>query len=100
MRPPPHAEITRPGGHPAKNAHRAGAPNTQQSGETPMVGTAVSRRVDGKPETAADTRFFDLRESGYTGPIDQDGYPVTGEGPAAVYPERAALWELLKAGVA
>ncbi len=29
--------------------------------------------LDGKPETDADKRFFDLRESGYTGPIDQDG---------------------------
>ena len=29
-----------------------------------------SRRVDGKPETAADKRFFDLRQRGYTGPID------------------------------
>lgn len=36
-----------------------------------------TRRVDGKPETAADTRFFDLRESGYEGPIDQDGYKST-----------------------
>lgn len=35
-----------------------------------------TRRVDGEPETEADTRFFDLRESGYTGPIDQDGYPA------------------------
>lgn len=33
-----------------------------------------TRRADGKPETPADTRFFDLRESGYDGPIDQDGY--------------------------
>lgn len=32
-----------------------------------------SRRVDGKPETEADRKFFDLRESGYTGPIDQGG---------------------------
>jgi hypothetical protein len=31
-----------------------------------------TRRPGGKPETAADRRFFDLRESGYTGPIDQD----------------------------
>lgn len=37
-------------------------------------GTPVaSRRIDGKPETEADKRFFDLRQSGYTGPIDQDG---------------------------
>jgi len=35
-----------------------------------------SRRWDRAPETAADKRFFDLRESGYTGWIDQDGYAV------------------------
>jgi hypothetical protein len=33
--------------------------------------------VDGKPETPADRRFFDLRQSGYTGPIDHDGYEAT-----------------------
>lgn len=33
-----------------------------------------TRRPDGQQETAADSRFFDLRESGYTGPVDQDGY--------------------------
>ncbi len=32
-----------------------------------------TRRVDGKPETAADKRFFDLREFGYTGPVNRDG---------------------------
>jgi hypothetical protein len=37
---------------------------------------APTRRPDGKPETEADKRFFDLRESGYTGPIDQDGHAV------------------------
>jgi hypothetical protein len=36
-----------------------------------------TRRVDGRPESAADTRFFDLRESGYDGPIDQDGCKST-----------------------
>jgi hypothetical protein len=36
-----------------------------------------TRRPDGRPETAADTRFFDLRESGYDGPVDQDGRKVT-----------------------
>ncbi len=36
-----------------------------------------TRRVDGKPETVADARFFDLREAGYDGPIDQDGRKVT-----------------------
>jgi hypothetical protein len=37
-----------------------------------------TRRADGKPETAKDKRFFDLRESGYKGPIDQDGRAVMG----------------------
>lgn len=32
-----------------------------------------SRRWDGEPETKADRKFFDLRESGYKGSIDQDG---------------------------
>jgi hypothetical protein len=41
--------------------------------EDEVTGT---RRLDGKPETDADKRFFDLRESGYTGPINQDGYAV------------------------
>ena len=36
-------------------------------------GDKPSRRIDRKPETEADKRFFDLRESGYSGPIDQDG---------------------------
>jgi hypothetical protein len=36
-------------------------------------GQGGSRRFDGKPETEADKRFFNLRESGYTGPINQDG---------------------------
>ncbi|GGM77421.1 hypothetical protein GCM10012275_55130 [Longimycelium tulufanense] len=35
-----------------------------------------TRRWDGQPETEADTRFFDLRASGYCGAIDQDGNPV------------------------
>lgn len=37
---------------------------------------AKSRRADGKPETAKDKRFFDLRESGETRPIDQGGNVV------------------------
>jgi hypothetical protein len=39
---------------------------------------STSRRVDGKPETDTDRRFFDARQSGYTGPIDQDGNRGTG----------------------
>ncbi len=32
---------------------------------------------DGQPLNDADRRLYALRESGYTGPIDQDGYPAT-----------------------
>ncbi len=32
-----------------------------------------TRRGDGRPETEADRKFFDLRESGYDGPIDENG---------------------------
>ena len=38
---------------------------------------SATRRLDGKPETPADTRFSGLRERSYTGPIDQGG---TGHG--------------------
>jgi hypothetical protein len=44
-------------------------------GEHPL-GENPSRRGDGQPETDADARFFDARENGYTGWIDQDGYQV------------------------
>jgi hypothetical protein len=50
----------------------------QTTAGTPDTPSMSSRRFDGKPETDADRRFFDLRESGYTGWIDQDGYPVDG----------------------
>jgi hypothetical protein len=45
---------------------------------TPTIPSASSRRFDGKPETDADRRFFDLRESGYTGWIDQHGHATDG----------------------
>jgi hypothetical protein len=37
-----------------------------------------SRRADGKPETKADRKFFDLRESGWKGAIDRNGDAVMG----------------------
>jgi hypothetical protein len=46
--------------------------------EADPAATAATRRFDGQPETDPDRRFFDLRESGYTGWIDQDGHPVDG----------------------
>ena len=47
--------------------------NARPRGEPGAGGEPATRRPDGKPETDADKRFFDLRASGYTGPIDQDG---------------------------
>jgi hypothetical protein len=47
--------------------------------DEPATGTpepVPTRRLGGKPGTGADTRFPGLRGSGYTGPIDQDGYPA------------------------
>ena len=51
-------------------------------------GDTMSRRFDGRPETDADKRFFDLRESGYTGPVDQDGYATN---------EHADIFDALRA---
>ena len=39
MTTPQKVKFTRPDAHSAKNARQVGAPNTQQSGENPMVGT-------------------------------------------------------------
>lgn len=48
----------------------------------------ATRRADGEQETPADKRFFDLRDAGYEGPIDQDGHAVsTAAGPAGLDPE-------------
>jgi hypothetical protein len=65
---------------------------------------APSRRPDRRPETDADRRFFDNREGGYRGPIDQDGNksdgwptnPLTG-GPA-ITPGSALLAAAVEAG--
>lgn len=64
---------------------------TSEMGESPHSAGSVgedqtpTRRADGCPETDSDRRFFDLRDAGYRGWIDQDGYPVAerGDGGAA-----------------
>jgi hypothetical protein len=50
-----------------------------------------SRRWDGEPETEADTWFFDLRESGYNGPITRDGHPDTSGEDARTLRDMAAV---------
>jgi hypothetical protein len=67
---------------PTHNPVRDGADLT-----TPAVGGPVdptSRRLDGRPETDADRRRFDLRAAGYHGPVDPDGHPVMPDGPVSV----------------
>jgi hypothetical protein len=46
------------------------------------MSTSTSRNWDGSPESEHDERFHNLRDSGYTGPIDEDGYAAT-DGPDA-----------------
>ncbi|WP_158852342.1 hypothetical protein [Saccharothrix deserti] len=66
---------------PAKKTPPVLVSNTHESRQesTSMADKALqhqptTRRWDGAPETPADTRFYDPRETGYRGPIDQDGY--------------------------
>jgi hypothetical protein len=44
-----------------------------------------SRRLDGKPETDADRRFFAERASGYRGPLDENGRRVTDPATLAIF---------------
>ncbi|HEX9337768.1 MAG TPA: hypothetical protein VF892_17870 [Pseudonocardiaceae bacterium] len=53
------------------------------------MGLFSSRNWDGSPETDQDSRFHDLRDSGYTGPIDHNGHAVT-SGPDAAILRRMA----------
>lgn len=99
---PPGSEITRPGGHPAKNSHRAGAPNTQQSGETLMVGTSDPAH------TVAVREIQELLYSNAERFVEADHasgavlvrFPaladLVAELVARPRAERAALWDLLK----
>jgi hypothetical protein len=60
------------------------------AGFGPADSAVESRRADHQPETPADTRHHDLRESGYKGWIDGDGYAVDGPPewptPTSVFP--------------
>lgn len=102
--------FTRPGGHSAKNAPRAGAPNTQQRGETPMVGSEDRGLAAG--ETARLLEWLQDRLAGemsrflWTGPDGESVYSpfslaqviteLLTEHTGALRLQRAALWELLK----
>jgi hypothetical protein len=83
---------------PAGWAPTGGEPEPPAAASSPPPFTADpspdeprSRRWDGEPETEADRRFFDARDSGYLGWIDSDGYRLTDE-------QARALWESWGAG--
>ena len=56
-----------------KSRQAAKAEGGSEGSEETAPAEQPSRRVDGQPETPADARFFDLRQSGYSGPINRDG---------------------------
>ena len=84
--PRPRRPRARPGGdHPGCAwAGPAGRPASRQAPQMRPRGPAAGARPAARtasPETDADKRLFDLRQSGYTGPVDQDGYAVRQDTP-------------------
>lgn len=57
---------------------RPGAPTATREVETTMVDADALIAVD-ESMTDADRRFFGLRASGFTGPIDHNGHPVVAD---------------------
>jgi hypothetical protein len=106
MTTPPTTLITRPGGPSAKNARRAGAPNTQPSGENLMVGTITSpahnkavREIQQLLYDNAD-RFVEADHA--SGAVLVRFTPLAAlvaDLVTQARAERAALWELLKRSV-
>jgi hypothetical protein len=76
-------------------AHATAPDDGKAAPPLPADEVRPTRRVDGKPETPADTRFFDWRQGGYRGPIDQDGNI-----PASDAPGMAALAALARLSAA
>lgn len=54
-----------------------GAPTRSQTDELAAALPSDRKGWDGQPLNDADRRLYALRDSGYKGPIDQDGYPDT-----------------------
>lgn len=60
-------------GHPQGSSSFGGPPRSNWY-DPPAAARPKVSPVTGRPLSDADHRFFDLRASGYTGPINQDGY--------------------------
>lgn len=59
-------------------ARSGGGVPTREMADKLAAGLAADRKGwDGQPLNERDRRLYALRESGYKGPIDQDGYPDT-----------------------
>lgn len=72
--------LDEPGASPTTTqaARSGGGVPTREDADRLAAELPASRRGwDGSPLNEKDKRFFGLRDSGYTGPIDQDGYPAT-----------------------
>lgn len=59
----------------------SGVPSREDTDRLAAEYQADAKGWDGKPLSEKDRRLYALRDSGWTGPIDQDGYPdATSEG--------------------
>jgi hypothetical protein len=58
-------------------AGRTGVPTRQRTDELAATYPADATGWDGKPLSPVDRRLYALRDAGWKGPIDQDGYPDT-----------------------
>src|SRR4051812_28154497 len=61
----------------ASTAPASAVPDRKQTDRLAAALPADRKGWDGSPLDAKGRRLFALRESGYTGPINQDGYPDT-----------------------
>jgi hypothetical protein len=62
---------------PVVNEAPGGVPSRERADQLAAKLPADRKGWDGKPLDDKDRRLYALRESGYTGPINQDGYPDT-----------------------
>lgn len=61
----------------AKDNNKGTAPSRARTDELAAALPADRTGFDGQPLSEDARRLYALREAGYKGPIDQDGYPVT-----------------------
>jgi hypothetical protein len=59
----------------------------QPTQNTATLAEQPSRCWDSSSESETDRRFFDLRDTGYAGPVDQGGYPAATVDPAKRHPQ-------------